>query len=137
MAPSSHATGGIGSFRPSTVCETGSVSGIHRWVTDSPTAASTTIASIAEVAQTVLVADQPGTESTTAPPNEPMLQNAWNRPISGISRAFSTATPSAFIATSVAPLPRPRRMRPRRRAGTSRRTPGRPPRRSSPAARSA
>ena len=48
-------------------------------------------------------------KTTAAPPNEPMLQNAWNRLITGIGRAFSTATPSAFIATSVAPLPRPRR----------------------------
>ena len=42
----------------------------------------------------------------------PTEKSAWNRLINERGFAFSTCTPSAFMATSIAPLPRPRRTTP-------------------------
>ena len=42
-----------------------------------------------------------------APMKLPTEKNAWKRLMIGLRRAASTWTPSAFIATSMAPLPRP------------------------------
>ena len=51
---------------------------------------------------------RPSTTTMSAPTKLPMEKQACSRLITGRRRACSTATPSVFMETSIAPLPRPK-----------------------------
>lgn len=109
ISPSSHASRGSGVRTPSWWCSIRSPTGTNRKTTTSPTKPNAH-----NEPRAGPMTEPPGRSKARAistimpaPKRLPMLKNAWNRLITGFGRTFSTWTPREFIATSIAPLPRP------------------------------
>lgn len=109
MIASSQAIDGIFVLTPSLLCSITAVGGVILKATTKATrtaAASSSISGMT-IAAPLRLRSFAMRSTLPAPTNPPTDQRAWNELMMGRLRAPSTWTPTAFMATSMLPLPRP------------------------------